>query len=69
MRGRARISTGGVRYFEIGAAAEWEFGQDTTAHYEIADSEYLREAAAATDAIIREIDKHSSRELWPKPAG
>lgn len=41
-------------------------GQDTTAHYEIADPEYLREAAAATDLIIREIDKHSTRSLWPK---
>ena len=41
-------------------------GQDTTAHYEIADQEYLREAAAATDEIIRLIDQHSVRSLWPK---
>ncbi|RFC65057.1 hypothetical protein DYI37_04105 [Fulvimarina endophytica] len=42
--------------------------QDTTAHYEIVDSEYLREAAAATDAIIREIDRHCERSLWPETA-
>lgn len=42
-------------------------GQDTTAHYEIADQEYLCEAAAATDQIIREIDRFSARSLWPKP--
>lgn len=43
-------------------------GQDTTAHYEIADQEYLREAAAATDQIIREIDRFSTRAMWPKTA-
>ena len=40
--------------------------QDTTAHYEIADPEYLREAAAATDAIVRQIDAVSGRSLWPE---
>ena len=38
--------------------------QDTTSAYEIADPEYLREAAAATDAIIREIDALTERSLW-----
>lgn len=42
--------------------------QDTTSSYEIADPEYMREAAAATDQIIREIDRFSARSLWPKPA-
>lgn len=40
--------------------------QNTTLAYEIADPDYLKEAAAATDAIIREIDAASRRSLWPQ---
>lgn len=39
---------------------------ETATHYEIADGEYLREAALATDEMIHEIDRHSGQHLWPK---
>jgi hypothetical protein len=39
--------------------------QDTTSMYEITDSDYLREAAEATDMIIDKINLLTKRSLWP----